>query len=153
MDSKKAFATATMALILLAAVFLAGSVALGQIDVSTLPPQLADTVLSIQAVFNYGPVVLFSAFLFGMFGYLKNIFKEKAKDVPEGVYNINKTLETIMLFLSAITPFVTMLSTPPLSTLYPNAGPIATVVLGAAVAVIKIAKSQMKALNEEKNGS
>ncbi len=149
MDSKKAFATATMVLILLAAVFLVINVAVAQIDVSSLPPQLADAVQSIQAIFNYGPVVLLSAFLFGMFGYLKNVFKEKAKEAPEGVYNINKMLETVMLFLSAITPFVTMLSTPPLSTLYPEAGPIATVVLGAAVAVIKIAMSQFKELNKQ----
>jgi len=153
LDSKKAFATATMVLILLAAVFLAVGVAVAQIDVATLPPQLADAVQSIQAIFNYGPVVLLSAFLFGMFGYLKNVFKEKAKEAPEGVYNMNKMLETVMLFLSAITPFVTMLSTPPISTLYPEAGAIGTVVLGAIVAVIKIVKSQLKDLSKETNGN
>lgn len=153
MDSKKAFTTATIVLILLAAVFLALGTAVGQIDTTIVPAQLVGVVEVAKAIFTYGPVVMLSAFLFGIFGYLKNVFKEKAKEAPDTIYNINKTLETIMYFLSLVAPFVTILSTPPISTMYPEASAIGVAISGATAAVIKIVKSQMKALNDEKNGS
>ena len=153
MDSKKAFTTATIVLILLAAVFLTLGTVVAQIDTTGLAPQLVSVVDVLKGIFTYGPVAMLSAFLFGMFGYLKNIFKLKAKEAPETIYNINKTLETIMYFLSAITPVIAMLSVPPISVLYPEAGAIGTVIVGAVAAVIKIVKSQLKDLNEEKNGS
>lgn len=151
MDSKKAFTTATIVLILLAATFLALGTAVSVIDKTTLPSQLVSVVDVLQGVFTYGPVAMFSAFLFGMFGYLKNIFKLKAKEQPQDIYNVNKALETVMYFLSVVAPFIAILSMPPISTKYPEAGVIGTAVLGAIAAVIKVVSSQLKDLNEAKS--
>ena len=152
MDSKKAFTTATIVLILLAATFLALGTAVAQINMADVPSQLVGVVNVAKGIFTYGPVVMLSAFLFGIFGYLRVIFKKKAKESPKDIYNINKAIETLMYFMSLTTPFITILSVPPISTYYPEAGAIGIAVSTSVAAVIKIVKSQLKDLNEEKNG-
>jgi len=149
MNGKKAFTTATIVLILLASVFLALGTAVAQIDKTVLPSQLVGVVDVLQGALTYGPVAILSAFLFGIFGYLRVIFKQKAKQSPQDIYNINKTIETLMYFLSLVTPFVAILSVPPISTMYPEAGAIGVAIATAVAAVIKIVKSQLKDLNNE----
>jgi len=105
---------ATIILFIIAAVFLAVSTAINQVDASTLPPFLADFTVKLQAIFAMPSVVFIITWVRNVYGY----YNAKAQALAENAevnYNLNKLYQTIGLYVGSAAVFAATIP-PPYST-------------------------------------